>query len=93
MGGYYCDQVGLDSPAGLCHPGYYCKRFAKYATPNQTGDADVCPQGKEDMCVLLGWGRWGGRGESYIIVFSHGNCLRFIGFPKMKSHEVPAFLL
>ena len=24
-------------------------------------------------------------------MFSHGNCLRFIGFPKMKSHEVPTF--
>ena len=53
--------MGLDSPAGLCHPGYYCKRFAMYATPNQTGDADVCPQGG-NMFVCLGLVHGGGGG-------------------------------
>ncbi|ESO91999.1 hypothetical protein LOTGIDRAFT_73867, partial [Lottia gigantea] len=45
LGGFYCGEVGKDSPTGPCDAGYFCKRFAMMPTPNQTVDADICPQG------------------------------------------------
>jgi hypothetical protein len=45
-GGHYCGVVGQVAPTGLCAAGYFCKRFAKTSTPNQTDDASICPRGK-----------------------------------------------
>ncbi|XP_064629299.1 uncharacterized protein LOC135488586 [Lineus longissimus] len=43
-GGHYCGVVGQVGPTGLCAAGYFCRQFAKTATPNQTDDAGICPQ-------------------------------------------------
>ncbi len=52
--GTYCDQRGLDSPAGLCDPGYYCLEGSYTSAPNAPGsplsieDTDIgglCPGG------------------------------------------------
>ena len=40
LGGMYCDQEGLATPAGLCNPGYYCTSGSNSSTPN-LGD-QVC---------------------------------------------------
>ncbi|XP_023933458.1 uncharacterized protein LOC106181652, partial [Lingula anatina] len=44
-GGMHCSIVGRTAPVGLCTTGYYCRQYAESATPNQTTDANVCPQG------------------------------------------------
>ncbi|RUS80256.1 hypothetical protein EGW08_011985, partial [Elysia chlorotica] len=44
-GGYYCDQDGLASPAGLCSTGYYCTSGANSSTPLEGDDANICPAG------------------------------------------------
>ena len=43
--GYYCGIVGQSTPTAYCAAGYYCKRSAEMSTPNQTTDANICPQG------------------------------------------------
>lgn len=47
-GGFYCGLVGQDKPTGMCDQGYYCKRSAISSTPNQTDDANICPQGEQE---------------------------------------------
>ena len=45
-GGYYCGIVGQSAPTAQCDAGYYCKRYAEMSSPNQTSNADICPQGQ-----------------------------------------------
>ena len=33
------------NPVDLCQEGYFCRRFAQLAVPNQGDDANICPQG------------------------------------------------
>ena len=44
-GGYYCGQLGLTFPSGQCEAGFYCRQYAERSAPNQTLDANLCPQG------------------------------------------------
>ncbi|KAM3922961.1 uncharacterized protein RB166_012036 [Leptodactylus fuscus] len=46
--GYYCDNVGLTSPTGLCLAGYYCSLGVSSSAPNGelfTGVGGSCPRG------------------------------------------------
>ena len=45
LGGMYCGIVGKTVPTAPCSAGYYCRRYAETSTPNQSTDANVCPQG------------------------------------------------
>lgn len=45
LGGEYCDQPGLEVPAGKCSAGYYCTIGANSSTPSQGANADICPKG------------------------------------------------
>ena len=57
-GGSYCASAGLTSPTGYCAAGFYCRRSAESPNPDQTTDANVCPQGKiyfKELCQILFW--------------------------------------
>ena len=45
--GRYCDEVGLDAPAGPCEPGYYCNGGATTATPDSQSSTGY----RGDTCV------------------------------------------
>ncbi|CAH1789581.1 unnamed protein product, partial [Owenia fusiformis] len=45
LGGMYCGIVGQTWPTGYCKAGYFCHRYAEIASPNQTTDANICPEG------------------------------------------------
>ena len=44
--GEYCGSEHLTAPTGDCSEGYFCRRYAESATPDQGNDAGVCPQGE-----------------------------------------------
>ena len=53
LGGQYCGTVGKTEPSGPCASGYFCKRFATLSAPNQTTDANICPQGKLPLTLTM----------------------------------------
>ena len=44
--GYYCDQVALLEPAGLCEAGYFCGSASTMSTQNMCPPGRFCPIGK-----------------------------------------------
>jgi len=45
LGGFYCGQPGLVYPRTMCGAGYFCKSGAKTSTPEEGGNANICPLG------------------------------------------------
>ena len=44
--GRYCDESGLDAPAGVCHAGFYCSSTATTPRPaNASQGGGMCPAG------------------------------------------------